>query len=421
MLGVDSFNCYDYVTVDDNSVSDTNDFYAWIPYADPNFDTCWENPQSGVKRFNFHKANIIKYMGVPDDVNFTFALNYKRMLNWGFNALTKFNDVQSTLNRLGKPLPYIKPAWADVSSWIYPNNLPDMWASDYVDKVEDKVRDQYLLYETDPYYIGMMNYQEYYWGTDANDRVLAANATPAKNEFIDFVAGKYLSWDDFKIDPDYATIGQAYASFAALKPANLQAYEPNFTKSGDLPEFIRKSSERFYKTWKDAIDKYDPGRLFLGSCLIVNSNTYCSKDWIEGSLDYIDALNADFYTTDANQLLGLYITPYAESHDLPVILGEYNLTTTDRGFLPYGTAMANQLERGRIYDQLMKTYFASPYFVGCGWFQLTDQPLLGRDVHPPGGERYNTGLIDYCDQPYYDMVDQMKETNKNVWSIHKGQ
>jgi hypothetical protein len=55
--------------------------------------------------------------------------------------------------------------------------------------------------------------------------------------------------------------------------------------------------------------------------------------------------------------------------------------------------------------------------VGIHYFQLNDQPVLGRF----DGENYNIGLVDICNRPYRELTEAAAETNRRIYAVASGQ
>jgi hypothetical protein len=125
------------------------------------------------------------------------------------------------------------------------------------------------------------------------------------------------------------------------------------------------------------------------------------------------------YLTAADPILKQYVEPYAVPADKPVLLGEYGLTIRGRGFLPFGSNVASQKERGRYYQKINRVLFAHPHWVASMWFMYRDEVALGRDFDGKG-ESHNFGLVDICNLPYEDMINEMKTANQSFYRIHAG-
>jgi len=55
---------------------------------------------------------------------------------------------------------------------------------------------------------------------------------------------------------------------------------------------------------------------------------------------------------------------------------------------------------------------ALPAFVGCHWFQYSDEPLTGRF----DGENYNIGMVSGTDTPYVELVTAARQIQSGIYS-----
>ena len=100
----------------------------------------------------------------------------------------------------------------------------------------------------------------------------------------------------------------------------------------------------------------------------------------------------------------------------PVIIGEFHFGVPADGLGAGLVQVRDQKERGIAYRYYMEQAAAQPAFLGAHWFQWVDQPVSGRF----DGENYNIGLIDVTDRPYWDFIEGVKLTHKNLFDIHMG-
>lgn len=78
------------------------------------------------------------------------------------------------------------------------------------------------------------------------------------------------------------------------------------------------------------------------------------------------------------------------------MIGEFHFGAAGAGMLAYGIrAVATQEERGLAYRYYVEQAAAIPKLIGVHYFQLNDQPVLGRFV----GENYQIGTVDVCQRP----------------------
>ncbi|ONI48199.1 hypothetical protein AN643_02790 [Candidatus Epulonipiscioides saccharophilum] len=92
-----------------------------------------------------------------------------------------------------------------------------------------------------------------------------------------------------------------------------------------------------------------------------------------------------------------------EEYDMPMIIGEFCFSATDRGhFSPTTMAVSTQQDRADSYINYVESALKSGKFVGVHWFQYYDEPILGRSWD---GENFNLGFVDVTDQPYMELVE----------------
>jgi hypothetical protein len=103
--------------------------------------------------------------------------------------------------------------------------------------------------------------------------------------------------------------------------------------------------------------------------------------------------------------------------DLPIIIGEFHFGALDAGPAATGLrGVGNQRDRSRAFRYYCERVAAHLHGVGCHWFQLYDQPHLGRF----DGENYNIGLFDLCSLPYEDMMSVIRTCAHTIYQIADG-
>ncbi|HEX2951156.1 MAG TPA: sugar-binding protein, partial [Armatimonadota bacterium] len=106
--------------------------------------------------------------------------------------------------------------------------------------------------------------------------------------------------------------------------------------------------------------------------------------------------------------------------DKPLMILEYSFVVKGRGMRLYNTnnTVMTQQQRGLGYRLFTEQLAANPLVVGFGWFIYYDQPVTMRSL--PSGENFNFGLVNQCDQPYDDMITEVKKSNTRLFAIHQG-
>ena len=84
----------------------------------------------------------------------------------------------------------------------------------------------------------------------------------------------------------------------------------------------------------------------------------------------------------------------------------------DGGLLSCGLlAAATQSERAEACQFYMQTAMSSPSCVGLHYFEMNDQPLLGRF----DGECMQHGVIDICNRPYPEMAQMFERVAADMY------
>ncbi|HEX2948662.1 MAG TPA: hypothetical protein VHV83_03695, partial [Armatimonadota bacterium] len=182
----------------------------------------------------------------------------------------------------------------------------------------------------------------------------------------------------------------------------------------DWKAFITFASERYHDIVSKAVKAYDPHHMYLGEA---HCNGH-SIEWIAGSTRYVDAFLLHDYSVFADWINSNMAT-YRQL-DKPLLVTEYSFVVRGHGFRPYNgnNTVATQQQRGLAYRYFTEQLAANPLVMGFSWFIYYDQPVTMRSL--PYGENYNFGLVNECDQPYYDMIAEMQKSNARLFSIHQG-
>jgi hypothetical protein len=297
-------------------------------------------------------------------------LTIRRMKSWGMNTVGKWSDPE--LEKSGR-IPYVTflKGWG-IETGIM--GMPDIYAPDYVTKVDSAAAVQCGTRKNDPFLVGYLIGQEPPWVNRIPllvEAILNGTQSSMQNELK-----KYLS-------------------------------------EGDTPErrrtFMYDSYSKFLEIINNAIRKYDPNHLVLGYGFAGST----PAEIIDASKKCFDIFSfTNFvYVANLKEIEKIYSLT-----GLPVIIGEFHFGTPVCGLAPGLVQTKNLAERGVAYRYYVENTAVHPAIIGIHWFQYIDQPATGR----MDGENYNTGMIDITDRPYEDMVEAMKETNKRLLMIHSG-
>jgi len=295
-------------------------------------------------------------------------LTVRRMENWGINTIGNWSDPAFGSSHR---MPYV----ATLRGWGIESGImgmPDVYAPDYLAKVDSAAARQCAPLKDDPYLLGYFLGNELPWpGRESElvDIILSGEKTPMQNILTMYLSG------------------------------------------GDTPErrktFVYDTFSNFLNIVNTAVRKHDPNHLNLG----LRYGGTPPDEIIKASLGF-DVFSLNIYGYDAREK----IKRVYDLTGLPIIVGEFHFGTPGRGLAPGLAQARNQGERGVAYRFYVENAAAHPALIGTHWFQWMDQPATGRN----DGENYNIGFLDVTDRPYSEMIDASRETFKRLLDVHSG-
>ena len=169
------------------------------------------------------------------------------------------------------------------------------------------------------------------------------------------------------------------------------------------PDNIEDSAEKYFSTIAAEVKSALPNHLYLG-CRFVR---FQDVAW-RVAARHCDVVSFNFYerhpTWDLPQ----------DAVDKPIIVGEFHFGALDRGMLAAGCATAfNQMERARCFKDYVNACLDNRRYVGCHWFQYSDQAVTGRYYD---GEAYQCGFVTVCDVPHPELVKACRETAAQMYT-----
>lgn len=358
------------------------------------YDRAYANDANG-ERVSFVVANVMRKYGSDYESKWE-DITKKRLIDWGFNAFSKWTRPSNVT------FPYIHVLPDPIESlrkiqWTY-----DVFDPQNESIIENSLSARLQNAKNDPWLIGYTYDNESGWTADIVKEILTYNSTsPAKNAFVDFLAPRY----NHDIAAVNQLLGTNAASFAQLKAASIDIAK---VPAADVSAYIKLASRTYHSTLKNIIAKYDTNHLFLGTTVVPTWRT--SLDWDSAAMEFVDAFSVDNYTNTAD-----WISRY-EAFGKPLLNLEFTFSTSERGLSPVNaaTTVTSTVYRGTAFKAFMESQAAHPLFVGSGWFAYYDQAVTARK----DGENFNIGLVNQQDQPYTDMVNIMKTVNAGLENIH---
>ncbi|MCX7722710.1 MAG: family 43 glycosylhydrolase [Verrucomicrobiae bacterium] len=296
-------------------------------------------------------------------------LTLDRLDAWGFNTIGNWSD-RRLWDAKRKPYVVMLRGWGIETGYL---GLPDVFAPEFTNRVEEAAREQCAPRKDDPWLLGYF----------------VANEPPWPGRELDIV-------EAILAGPD-APIQRALKQFLA---------------DGDSPErrreFVYAAVEQFLEVVNGAIRRHDPNHLNLG----LRFGSHVPDRMLRAARTFdVFSLNCYDYKPDPAMLDRVYRVT-----GRPILIGEFHFGVPGRGLAPGLRQTANQSERGAAYQYYVENAAAHPAVIGAHWFQWADQPATGRF----DGENYNIGFVDVTDLPYAELVEAAKVTHNRLFDVHAG-
>ncbi len=402
------------------------DLFGWLPeYGDPladHYSYIRETMGCALphgETFSFYGANLQRKYG-EGYMDKWRKVTIDRMLNWGFTSLGNWAAPEFYSN--GR-IPYFANGWIigdfkTVSSgddfW---GALPDPFDPVFRKRAEATAQQVKAEVQDSPWCVGIFMDNEKSWGRMGTDRgqygiaicTLGRDAgeCPAKAVFTDLMKEKYGSID--ALNKAWETSIGSWDDFAS--GFNIPEHTP--AKKADYSLMLEVFATEYFRVVKESIKAELPNHLYLG-CRFADWGV--TPETIRAAAKHCDVISYNYYKEGLHPKAWSW--EYLPEIDMPSIIGEFHIGAMDSGLFHPGLVMADsQQERGKKYQEYMKTVIDNPYFVGAHWFQYIDSPLTGRACD---GECYNVGFVAITDVPYRPMVEAAREIHTVMYERRYG-
>ena len=180
-------------------------------------------------------------------------------------------------------------------------------------------------------------------------------------------------------------------------------------------EFAGVVAERYYKVVSEAIRKYDPNHLYLGSRL--HGKPKFVRQIVEAAGRYCDVVAINYYGawTPSEKTM----KHWGEWAQKPFIITEFYTKGMDSGLANTtgaGFTVQTQQERGYAYQHFVLGLMESGNCVGWHWFRYQDNDPTAKGADPSNLDS-NKGLVDNEYNLYKPLADAMKELNINAYRL----
>ena len=182
--------------------------------------------------------------------------------------------------------------------------------------------------------------------------------------------------------------------------------------------------DRYYKIATDAVRKYDPNHMILGTRFL---HGVVKAPWVlRFAALYLDCMTINWY--------GRWEIPPAELNDvvrnadIPLMITEFYTKAIDSGLANTrgaGWTVPTQQDRADFYQTYTLRLLECKNFIGWHWFQYIDNDPHPEVVFKEDGKTWrdqssidaNKGIVDNYHKPYETLMNAMYEVNSNVYRL----
>lgn len=387
------------------TIEEMEDLFAWLPEATGRFAPA-RSVSRGLEEASFLTSNLIRAFGSEWETRWQ-EMTRGLLHEWRFNTIGNWSNRDFIKSAR---MPYVLPLsnFPTTSTLLY-RDFPDVFSPEYRKASREFAR-QMEAYRNDPYLIGYFLRNEPLWAFGRNnlaEEMLAlGNESYTRRRLIQWLEKRYETVQGLSGAWDYSVL-----SFEDLSRGSIpQSGRLSERALEDLWEFSKLMVAEYLRLPSEALREVAPQHLNLGIRYASISSDLCYE-----GIKYFDVFSINAYREKPDAEL---IAQIHERTGSPVIIGEFHHGSIDRGLPSTGIyGVASQRERGTAYRYYVEQGAAMPALVGMHYFQLNDQPVLGRF----DGENYNIGLVDICNQPHREMTLIVSKTNEGLYEVVSGE
>ncbi|MBC7234907.1 MAG: beta-agarase [Chloroflexi bacterium] len=342
----------------------------------------------------------------------------KRMRRWGFNTVGSWSDPEMFSQGLAYTVMLYMCGMGEGRAaasqlWLH-GDFPDVFAEAFCLGAQKAAAELCAPRRDDPWLLGYFLDNELDWngwrrGTALLDYFLSQGNTAGKRAAVDLLRRRYA--DDVKAlnrswDVNLTRFNELLDS-EGLEPG---PQADRMALQADRDDFLRLAANTYFRVCKEAVQAADPNHMTLGVRFAGHADPIVVEEC--GKYNEIISFNNYSYEPPAERLEEIFKATLR-----PIMITEWSFKAMDSG-LPNTKGAAipvyTQEDRADGYERYVTQALGLPYVVGLHWFLYADQPPAGRQLD---GENSNYGVVDEFDEPYFTLVERMRQVNGRASDI----
>lgn len=183
----------------------------------------------------------------------------------------------------------------------------------------------------------------------------------------------------------------------------------------DQSDFLAFVVDRYFRITSNAIKKYDPNHLFLGSRFY--GSNLSQPEIFRAAGHWVDVISVNWYhawTPDPERL-----AMWEHESGKPILVTEWYAKGMDSGLANHGGAgwvVKTQRDRGLYYQNFTLGLLESKACIGWDWFKYADNDPEDTGADPSNRDS-NKGILNNRYEPYKPLLDAMRQINERTFSL----
>lgn len=205
---------------------------------------------------------------------------------------------------------------------------------------------------------------------------------------------------------------------ATLKWMSDNGYTANDTTNSEVQKkFLGFVAETYFSITNNALKKYDPNHMNLGSRVNVTEARE-NKYFMQAAGPHVDILAVNYYGVWTPNIAANI--NWGKNLGKPFMVTEFYTKGDDVPGLANasgaGWIVKTQADRGWAYQNYTLALLESKYCVGWHWFKYMDNDPSIPNAEPSNIDA-NKGIVNTAYEPYADLMDKMRDLNLKVYNI----
>jgi len=180
-------------------------------------------------------------------------------------------------------------------------------------------------------------------------------------------------------------------------------------------QFMAFVGDKYFSIVSNAIKKYDPNHMYIGSRFYKNEKHH--EEFMKAAGKHLDVISNNYYNEWTPDSLDM--ANWSEWTGKPFIVTEYYTKGEDSGMgntSGAGWIVRTQKDRGLFYQNYNLALLESKNCVGWHYFKYQDNDPHAKGVDPSNIDA-NKGIVNHEFTPWTPMMEEMDELNEQVYSL----